>query len=744
MMKSLGALMQQRNLAELQAMAELWGATPPTSSDPNDVLRLERQMRDTLAARTCWQGLAPRERTVLGAIVGPAARNWCILDQLAERAGLPADETDMAYAKLAQAFIVFEDLAKMQGDELIGQRVAFYGYNHARNGQTPTVERAIAYVPTEIATTLYTTGRELGPLMPDRTTQALDELLAPYRQGDLDQIGRRFGLTIQTYCSRNEVRAVIADNVSQADAVRYALTQLLPSLSDLYEWLIAKGGRATTNEVQKRMRWDKPALLNALRTFEDYAIAFDAFSEGQRVIFIPARTFDNLRRAHARPLPQAQSVERSEPPQTIRPADSIILWDIAAFVAGVVQQDIELTRTQALPKRTAQRILPLLANEWVRQNDESAFRYLAQIQTEAQDLGILQLTTAEDRQRLDLGVKLDVWASQDVRMQTHRILRRWPHNRAWHDQVGTGYAAWMASAINLTAARESLLALLRQCAPGMWYDVRTLLRKIQDDDPFVLRPNQRFNGNGGFKVVDDVRAHWEDTDAEVLIGMLKSTLYELGIVALGYDAATLPATRAECNPDAICLTELGLEVLKGDLGLAQTPTEHPLVMQPNFEILLLEPHMPALYWLVRFAQPEQIGRASRFKVTREALLRSITDGTTVEEILAFLARHSMKELPQNVIYTLHDWARQYKETRLSRVVLIEVDDEALATELCESAKLRDLGLRRVGPLALASPEGAAVRAVRRAIERAGYAATAAGGNATPESAAPVAAQGAHG
>ncbi len=737
MIKSLGALLQQRSLPELQAIAALWGAPPPTSNEPNEVLRLERLMRDTLAARCVWQRLGENERLVLQTIVGPAARNWCPIDGLAARVALTPEACEEAYTQLCQAFIVFEDFAKMQGDELVGQRVAFYGYAHPRSPQTPVTERAIAYVPTEISTTLYATGRELGMLQSDRTTLSLDELLMPYRQGDLDQIGRRFGLTVQTYCSRNEVRAVIADNVSQADAVRYALTQLPASLSDLYEWLIVRGGRATTDDVQQRMGWDLPTLLVSLRTFEDYAIAFDAFSEGQRVIFIPAKTFDNLRRAHARPVPETPNTEHALP-RTIRAADTIILWDIAAFVAGVVQHDIELTRSHILPKRTAQRLLPLLGNEWVRQSDEAGYRYLAQLQTEALDLGIIQIATAEDRTRLDLGQKLDVWTSQDVRMQTHRVLRRWPHNRAWHDQVGTNYTGWMANAISIPVAREALLNVLRQCEPGAWYDVRALLQKVQEGDPFVLRPNQRSSGHGGFKVADDIRAHWDETDGELLIGMLKSTLYELGIVSLGYESETLPPTRAICNPDAVALTELGAEVLKGDLGLAQVPTAHPLVIQPNFEVLLLEPHMPALYWLVRFTEPEQLGRASRFKVTREALLRSMNDGTSLDDIVAFLAQHSQKELPQNVIYTLRDWSRQYKETRLSRVVLIEVDDEDLATELCASARLRELGLRRVGPLALATPEGAAVRAVRRAIERAGYAA-----HSATEAAPPVATPLAH-
>ena len=181
------------------------------------------------------------------------------------------------------------------------------------------------------------------------------------------------------------------------------------------------------------------------------------------------------------------------------------------------------------------------------------------------------------------------------------------------------------------------------------------------------------------------------------------------------------------------LTELGAEVLKNDFGHAYVAADKALILQPSFEILLLEPHMPALYWLVRFAQVERLGRSSRFKLTRETLLRAISEGLTLDEIIDFLKRHSQIELAQNVIYTLHDWARQYKETRVSTVVLVEVDDESLADELITSAKLRELGLRRVGPLALVVPEGKVMRSVRKAIERAGYATQAIDAQAqTPE------------
>jgi hypothetical protein len=69
------------------------------------------------------------------------------------------------------------------------------------------------------------------------------------------------------------------------------------------------------------------------------------------------------------------------------------------------------------------------------------------------------------------------------------------------------------------------------------------------------------------------------------------------------------------------LTELGVEALKSDLSARNQPAKRSLVVQPNFQALLMEPYMPALYWLARFATLEQVGRVSRFTLTREALQR---------------------------------------------------------------------------------------------------------------------------
>src|SRR5262249_20069165 len=208
------------------------------------------------------------ERRVLFAVVGPSARNWCHVDLLAERAHLAPQPAEAALDRLVASHLLFTELAKVQGGELVGQRATFYGYTIPRNSQAPIEEKRIAYVPTELATALYATGREFFVPIADRSSKTLDELLAPYRQGDLDQMGRRFGLALQAYSSRAEVRTAMAQNLTQAEAVRYALARVEPHLRTVYEWLRVRGGRAPVSRLRTKLGIDGPALSAVMHTLE--------------------------------------------------------------------------------------------------------------------------------------------------------------------------------------------------------------------------------------------------------------------------------------------------------------------------------------------------------------------------------------------------------------------------------------------------------------------------------------------
>lgn len=721
-MKSLYTILGESPIAALRELAPWWGAAPPMSDDAESRQRFERSLRDSVASRFVWERLSQDERRVLYAIVGPSARNWQIIEKVPERANVAPDVALPIVEKLIQQRLAFTEIARTQNGELLGQRATFYGYAAPRNPQAPIEEQAIIYVPTELATGLYTTGRELFLANADRSEKTLDELLLPYRQGDLDQIGRRFGLMMQSFYSRNEVRAAMAENLTQAEAVRYALARVDPLIREVYEWLRDREGRAPLVAVRKRFALDDIALSTLLHTLEEYALIFDTFSGSERIIFIPRETLNNLRKAETRPQ-VAVGLRECAAPRAVRPSDPTFLWDLVALTASAAQQDIELTRSGALPKRAAQRLMPSLVSDRIKGPEAHAVEYVEMLKQEACELGIVcapESRTAQ-RARLSLAPRIESWGKHDLVMQARRLFKRWPADRWWTDLPGANYREWLSFYLELPQAREAVGRLLRKCRPGAWYSLDSFRATLQSDDPYILRPSQRTAGEAGFKLSEELQAHWRDTDGEIITGMFRSTLYELGFVSLGYDREAPPAPHENINPDSFMLTELGHEALTSELSASQQTSPRSLIIQPNFQAILLEPHMPALYWLTRHASLEQVGRASRFIFTRESIQRGLAAGSTIDEIVRFLETHSNKGLPQNVIYTLRDWARQSAVALAGppRLVL-EFNDEHVTELVVTSPKLKAFNLRRIGPRSVTAPSEISRLGLWRALVRHGF------------------------
>ncbi len=179
------------------------------------------------------------------------------------------------------------------------------------------------------------------------------------------------------------------------------------------------------------------------------------------------------------------------------------------------------------------------------------------------------------------------------------------------------------------------------------------------------------------------------------------------------------------------ITELGAAVLAAESKAKTRSTakakldgdsmngNRSLVLQPNFEILLLHPDMPTLYSLLPFAQVQQVDIVSRLVLTRNSVLRGLEAGSDVEEMLGILEKSSAKEIPQNVDYTLHDWVKSYKGVGVSQVLMFEVSSEALADEIIASPKLQSLLLRKLTPHVLIASNEINLQEMRRLLEKEG-------------------------
>jgi Helicase conserved C-terminal domain len=725
-MKSLREVLVQCSEAQLEQLAQLWAIdNAPSKGWTHHYTRLEQGMRDLISARFVWEHLAEDERPVLYNILGPSARNWIGRDDLPKKVQLPAARYKAALERVKFLSLVLEVVAKVQGNQLVDHRLGFYSYGDYRKLPIQVVD--ILYVPMEIATHLYTTGRELFAPQSDRSQFTLEKILTPLYQSDLDEMSHRYGMEMDgSYYTRADHRSMLALNLVQPEAVAYALQQLDTTSRNLFTLLVERGGKLSLQAVREFTGFDDITLSTLLHALARYAIAFDTFSGKERVLFIPVDTYKNLRTAPTPPAEPARLISPASSPPAVRPGETIILHDLATIIGAVYQQDIEPTKAGTVPKRIATRIDPLLRGRArTTLANEGENEYLEMLFDIARELGFLQLSrpaAREIKERYEPGPALEHWSQMNAVEQTRRLLQFWVSSGRWGDVVGANYREWYSGYVDHRAVRGSLVSQVRNCNPGQWYTVPSLLHLIRGRDPFVLRPRQRSIASLGYRKANELREHWDTCDREIVIGSLSSSLYELGIVALGYrDPRALDVDEFH-NPDFFMLTELGAMVLLPEVKPAPATEQdgnRTLVVQPSFELLLLQPDLPTLYSLLPFAQLNQVGVVSRLTLTRESILRGVAAGTGAERILQVLEERSQKGVPQNVAYTLNDWARLYKGTTISQVILLDVTSEAVANEICNSPKLQAFGLRRLGPCAVAVTYDINLQELRRALDKIG-------------------------
>ena len=725
-MKSLREVLGQCSEPELEQLAQLWATgNAPSKGWAHYRTRLEQGMRDMVSARFVWERLAEDERLVLYNILGPSARNWTVRDDLPKKVQLSTARYKAALERVKRLSLVLEVLAKVQGNQLVDHRLGFYSYGDYRKLPVQVVD--ILYVPMEIATYLYTTGREFFAPQSDRSQLTLEKILTPFYQSDLDEMSHRYGMEMDgSYYTRADHRSMLALNLVQPEAVAYALQQLDAPARNLFTLLFERGGKLSLEAVREFTGFDDITLSTILHTLAQYAIAFDTFSGKERVLFIPVDTYKNLRTAPTQPAEAAQLVSPLSSPPAVRPGETIILHDLATIIGAVYQQDIEPTKMGTVPKRIATKIDPLLRGRpRTALGNEGENEYLEMLFDIARELGLLQLSrpAARDiKERYEPGPALEHWSQMGAVEQTRRLLQFWVGSGRWGDVVGANYREWYSGYVDHRAVRGSLVSHVRNCNPGQWYTIASLLQLIRGRDPFVLRPRQRSIASLGYRKASELREHWDTCDREIVIGSLSSSLYELGIAALGYQDSKALEVDEPDNPDFFMLTDLGAMVLLPDAKPAPTTEQdgnRTLVVQPSFELLLLQPDLSTLYSLLPFALVNQVGVVSRLTLTRESILRGVAAGSTAERILQLLEERSQKGVPQNVAYTLNDWARLYKGTTISQVVLLEVTSEAVANEICNAPKLQAFGLRRLGPCAIAASHDVNLQELRRALDKMG-------------------------
>lgn len=409
--------------------------------------------------------------------------------------------------------------------------------------------------------------------------------------------------------------------------------------------------------------------------------------------------------------------------------EPLILYDLATILGAVYQQPINLTKQGKISKRAASTLRGRLHGLPRKVGEGQDDVYVQMLFMVAQELGLIYYPSGsipgDKRQFLpESNGELKSWSQSDESMQAKRFLQWWIQSPRWLDVYRKPPQQWWyASDWNPLAGRSVLVQHLRLCTPEQPYSISSLLDAIWAHDPLALRPGQSENRSSHLMLTGKgKRQLWDACDGEVYRSMLISTLYELGIVSL------LPSTAPAGEASTVSETETFLLTRLGAKALSSKPLKAPslerkhvsrmVLVQPSFEVLLLQLDLPTLYQLLPFLQVNLIERVSRLTLTHQSVLRGVERGIPIDQIHSILEKLSMKALPQNVSYTLHDWQKNYREIHVTWVLLLKVSTEDLADELCHSPYMQEFGLEKVAPHMMVAYEVDDLSALRQILKKA--------------------------
>ena len=230
--------------------------------------------------------------------------------------------------------------------------------------------------------------------------------------------------------------------------------------------------------------------------------------------------------------------------------------------------------------------------------------------------------------------------------------------------------------------RHILVSLTKRIDPGVWYDLMYL--------PFLARNNylcrldelgveDHFAGSEAprSKTGEDLqRLSWS------LVRWLRQRVHLLGLVDLGYDGSG--------HPVAMRLTPTGARLLGVVDPDRSSGVSGNLVVTPDFEVVLFPSDDDAslIHDLDRFCERDGSGDLKHFKITSGSLHRALVDGMSLSRMIETLEWNSRVPVPQNVLYSLRDWAAQAGLMRITPDLIVQGGDEQ-----CMKRFVQDPGVR---------------------------------------------------
>jgi hypothetical protein len=657
-MRNLLGRLHERSPASLAGIARCWSVDLRGRDIHQDVGHLFRVMTDPWAFAMTYERLEPSQRRLLCHVIehGQAAAGHEIA------ASLDREFDD-----------VREDLQALY-------RAGFLFAEHAEGGVDDRGEDRLL-VAREIGGLVRRIQEEQKQKDPDECT--LTELLDHLDDAELSDIAEGLGYTvIPAVALRADLIEYLRPRLSDPERIARIRGKLTGATAALYQWLETVG-RSYPESARSSLELTQGELRAAIHKLVSHGLIWRGYDEsGKLEIVLPSQIREPAP-IPAAPAPELVTipVEQVEESEWTHPF--ACAWDLL-----IALRETQVGRTQALAR---------MLRDGGHQLSASASRRLAAMLWNANDetvpTGYLWFLAAlaDSEQLLDeadppgLTDAVRPWTRLSFAEQQQRLVSHWLRWTNWYEARGRdSIEVWGA---RWPEFRERLVEQLTRLEPDTWYTVASFAEHFSARNPDAL----------GTQFSAALNREQIDQSMEARRRDVVRFAAELTMLSACTWLRLIEISRSRRRGYVFRVTGVGCWSLGLEENVPEEPAvgEHPIAVQPTFDVLLLQPEPRMVWALSGFADLIELDRISTFRLTEASIHRALDAGASVEQILRALHRYGGGDLPENVAYQVQDWESRYRRARLSVGMVIELSHSGEMARLEEALELQGLTLERL-------------------------------------------------
>lgn len=376
-----------------------------------------------------------------------------------------------------------------------------------------------------------------------------------------------------------------------------------------------------------------------------------------------------------------------------------LVTNLARFLAYFYENDVRFTVKGEIFKTTERRIvahlIPNPGRELARE------KVLAWLYRFSRDRGLIDSTGERTVRVTPEG---HAWATKPLHEQLPEMVEFMIKEPGFEGEL-----------YHQTRMRRIFMRLLKRVEAGVWYDLMYVpfltrntylasLDELEVDEAFAdLNESARYT-----PMEDAQRMAWN------LVRWVRQRLFIAGVIDLGYDDTGRPV--------AMRLTPSGARLLGISEGDVERHSHGNILVMPDFEVVLFPSGDDAelIYDLDRFTVREKKGHSMHFRISEDSVVRGLRQGLRLQRILDVLDECSQTPVPQNVRYSIRDWADRAGLMILDEEMIVTSNNGDILKRFTSDPGVREYVKRRTGDLEVRLHDRMTPRRMQALLRDLGY------------------------